>query len=136
MIVFLSLRGSKDPNKRVLGPKYYNINGIWALKPYYFSPWTLKVYVKIFVTPPVHLKPEMSTETTFGMPAYWKEMDPNGEARSTGCPRASLESRYPSSTLLPFLFWVSLLKLNSRKKGTLIINGLLGNIREPRNSGD
>ena len=37
-------------------------------------------------------------------------------------------SRYPSSTLLPFLFWVSLLKLNSRKKGSLSINGLLGNI--------
>ena len=28
----LNLR-SKDPNKRVLGPKYYNINGIWDLKP-------------------------------------------------------------------------------------------------------
>ena len=24
-------RESKDPNKRVSGPKYYNINGIWAL---------------------------------------------------------------------------------------------------------
>ena len=36
--------------------------------------------------------------------------------------------RYPSSALLPFLFGVSLLKLNSRKKGTLIINGLLGNL--------
>ena len=31
------------------------------------------------------------------------------------------ESRYPSGTLLPFLFGVSLLKLNNRKKGTLII---------------
>ena len=29
--------------------------------------------------------------------------------------------RYPSSTLLPFLFGVSLLKQNSRKKGTLVI---------------
>ena len=37
-------------------------------------------------------------------------------------------SRYPSSTLLPFLFGVSLLKLNSRRKGTLIIKGLLGNL--------
>ena len=27
-------RGIKDPNNRVLGPKYYNINGTWALKPY------------------------------------------------------------------------------------------------------
>ena len=38
------------------------------------------------------------------------------------------ESRYPSSALLPFYFGVSLLKLNSRKKGTLIISGLLGNL--------
>ena len=27
-----------------------------------------------------------------------------------------------------FLFWVSLLKLNSKKKGTLIIHGFLGNL--------
>ena len=25
---------------RVLGPKYYNMNGIWDLKPYYLGPWT------------------------------------------------------------------------------------------------
>ena len=36
-------QGSKDPNKRVLGPKYYTINGIWALKNYYMGPWTLRV---------------------------------------------------------------------------------------------
>ena len=35
-------RGSKDPNNRVSGPKYYNMNGIWALKPYYLGPWTLR----------------------------------------------------------------------------------------------
>ena len=35
--------GSKDPNNRVLGPKYYIINGIWALKPYSLGPWTLRV---------------------------------------------------------------------------------------------
>ena len=35
--------GSKDSNNRVLGPKYYDINGIWALIPYYLSPWTLRV---------------------------------------------------------------------------------------------
>ena len=34
--------GSEDPDKRVLGPKYYNINGIWALNPYYLGPWTLR----------------------------------------------------------------------------------------------
>ena len=27
----------KDPNDRVLGPKYYNINGIWALKALLFG---------------------------------------------------------------------------------------------------
>ena len=26
----------------MLGPKYYNVNGIWALKPYYLGPWTLR----------------------------------------------------------------------------------------------
>ena len=29
-------RTPDDPNNRVLGPKYYNIHCIWALKPYYF----------------------------------------------------------------------------------------------------
>ena len=29
---------------------------------------------------------------------------------------------------VPFQFWLSLLKLNNRKKGTLVINGLLGNL--------
>ena len=38
-------RGSKDPNNKVLGPKYYTINGIWALKPYDLGPWTLRVPV-------------------------------------------------------------------------------------------
>ena len=37
-------------------------------------------------------------------------------------------SRFPSSTLLPFFGGVPLLKPNSRKKGTLIIKGLLGNL--------
>ena len=32
----------QGPNKRVLGPKYYNINDIWVLKPCYFGPWTLR----------------------------------------------------------------------------------------------
>ena len=40
-------KGSKDPNNRVLEPKYYNITGIWAgaLKPYYLGPWTLRVKI-------------------------------------------------------------------------------------------
>ena len=25
-----------------LGPKCYNISGIWALKPHYLGPWTLR----------------------------------------------------------------------------------------------
>ena len=29
--------GSKDPYNRVLGPKYYNGNGIWALKTQLFG---------------------------------------------------------------------------------------------------
>ena len=37
-------------------------------------------------------------------------------------------TRFPSSTLLPFFWGVPLLKPNSRKKGTLIIKGLLGNL--------
>ena len=39
----------------------------------------------------------------------------------------------PVVSFCPFLFWSLLIKLNSRKKGTLIINGLLGNLgkREP-----
>ena len=41
-------------------------------------------------------------------------------------------SRYPSSTLFPFLFGGLLIKkLNSRKKGSLIIKGLLGNLEPP-----
>ena len=38
---------SKGPRTQIMGfhlePKYYSINGIWALKPYYLRPWTLKV---------------------------------------------------------------------------------------------
>ena len=33
-----------------------------------------------------------------------------------------------SSVLCAFSFWLSFLKLNIRKKGTLIINSLLGNL--------
>ena len=35
---------SQLPNmlcKGVLGPKYYDINGIWAIELYYLGPWTL-----------------------------------------------------------------------------------------------
>ena len=36
-------RGSRNSNKRVSGPKYYNLNGIWDLKPYNLGSWTLRV---------------------------------------------------------------------------------------------
>ena len=36
-------KGSKDLRTRVLGPKYYNMNGTWDLKHYYLGPWTLGV---------------------------------------------------------------------------------------------
>ena len=39
--------GFKDPNNRVLGPKYYNIYGAWALKPYYLGPWTLREHITL-----------------------------------------------------------------------------------------
>ena len=36
------IKGFKDPNNRVVGPTYYNISGIWALKPSYLGPWNLR----------------------------------------------------------------------------------------------
>ena len=54
--------GSKDPNNRGLEPKYYNMNGIWALKPYYLGPWTLRVGVQVYQEYPLRtLKPTNST---------------------------------------------------------------------------
>ena len=35
-----------DPNNRVSRPKYYTVNGIWALKLYYSGPRTLRVNPK------------------------------------------------------------------------------------------
>ena len=32
----------QGPKFKVLGPKYDIINSIWALKPDYLSPWTLR----------------------------------------------------------------------------------------------
>ena len=39
-------KASKDPNNRVLGPRYHLYYSIWALKPYYLGPWTLRVGVQ------------------------------------------------------------------------------------------
>ena len=45
---------------RVLGPKYYNISGIWALRPglrpYYLGPWALRVYMSSLITWPPGVK--------------------------------------------------------------------------------
>ena len=49
-------------------------------------------------------------------------------------PLMRLLTRFPSSTLLPFFLGVPLLKPNSRKKGTLIIKGLLGNLVKDQDS--
>ena len=40
-------KGPRTPIKMVLEPKYFNINGIWALKAHYLSPWTLRVNVEL-----------------------------------------------------------------------------------------
>ena len=42
--------------------------------------------------------------------------------------RVHQQTNYPGSTFFPFYFGISLLKLNIRKKGTLVIEGLLGNL--------
>ena len=40
LLLVVHPQGSKDPHERVLGTNYYNINGIWALKPCHLGPWT------------------------------------------------------------------------------------------------
>ena len=47
-------KGSKDPNNRALGPRYYNMNDIWALQPYRLGPWTCR-------ESPLNLKSETPT---------------------------------------------------------------------------
>ena len=36
------IRVYRTSKNAVLGPKYCNINGIWAVKPYKLGPWTLR----------------------------------------------------------------------------------------------
>ena len=60
-------------------------------------------------------------------------LDPSGGlGRASGLEIRSPDlqkTRFPSSTLLPFFFFLgSLITQSSRKKGTLIIKGLLGNL--------
>ena len=43
--------GSKDSTNRVLGPKFFTINGIGVLKPNYLGPWTFRD-VHSVVSPP------------------------------------------------------------------------------------
>ena len=67
---------SKDPNNRVLGPKYYNIIGIWALKPYYLGPWTLRVSTLI----------DGGNHTTQSMKHLsWRSAQFNGKLQDLGC---------------------------------------------------
>ena len=56
--------------------------------------------------------------------------NPNSEtdAEAHNMNQASLGA--PVVPFYPFSFWVPLLKPNSRKKGTLIIKGLLGNLAQ------
>ena len=42
---------SKDPNNRVLGPKHHSYYSIWALKPCYSGPWTLRVSASLAFNP-------------------------------------------------------------------------------------
>ena len=49
-VLELKLSGSKDPNSRVLGPKILiHINGIWALNPTIWGPWTLFIIIPIYI---------------------------------------------------------------------------------------
>ena len=36
------MRAYISPNNTASGPKYYNMNGIWALKPYHLGPCTFR----------------------------------------------------------------------------------------------
>ena len=72
----------------------------------------------------------------------WQIFDTNERVMALRCSGVSFSQRprdslqYPPGDFLgapvvpfyPFSFWVPLLKPNSRKKGTLIIKGLLGNL--------
>ena len=40
----LPIGSLKDRNIRGLGPKYDSDYSLWALKPHYLSPWTLRGY--------------------------------------------------------------------------------------------
>ena len=57
---------SKGPNNRALGPKYHNINCIWALKPYHLCSCThrtrlRRLHVKVGSPRPLGLFPYAST---------------------------------------------------------------------------
>ena len=42
--------GSKDPNNRALEPKYHSYSSIWAPKPCYLGPWTLRgIHLYIYI---------------------------------------------------------------------------------------
>ena len=41
-----TIEGSKDPNNRFVRPNYHQYYSIWALKPYYLGPWTLRAWYR------------------------------------------------------------------------------------------
>ena len=72
------------------------------------------------------------------MARFWRVVggERGGLLVRSGRELASAETWFSSSTLVPFFsFWVPLFKPNSRKKGTLIIKGLLGNLGEGGEAG-
>ena len=50
-------KGPRTQIIRVSGPKYHDINGSWALKPYYLGPWTLRVLQALRNPQPKNFKP-------------------------------------------------------------------------------
>ena len=51
------LEGPRTHIIELPGPKYYIINCIWALKPYYLGPWTLRALLLILNPKPLNPKP-------------------------------------------------------------------------------
>ena len=63
--------GPRTQINRVLGPKYHNINGIWALNPYYLGP----IYPYI-----VPIYPYIPPITPFKGTLLFGSLDPEGTA--------------------------------------------------------
>ena len=75
----------------------------------------------------IHAQKELRV-TLNPKPCSWSEPSPVQCLRIPRTPNRSLHLGSPVVPFYPFSFWVPLLKPNSRKKGALIIKGLLGNL--------